>query len=505
MNTRLPDARPSRLRQLLSESTLYTLGNVARRSFSLVTMPVFTRYLSTSGYGVLSIVGSVQNMLEVFYELGMAQSSTRFYYECKDARERQTLFGTLLILSLAVTAVFSVLLLLVGEWLWSLVAPEVPFYPYIALTIATVFFGSIGVLPRAIFRVENQVPRFFRLSVSQTALTAALAVVLVVAFAVGPVGPVLATAVVAVIYFAIYAWTLRGHVRFTFDWNLARRAMAFGLPEVPLRWGNWALKVSDRLILQRFTTLSVVGLYSVGSTIGKTPFDLVANGIHWAIVPFFYATATKESDERSKSIFAEVATWNVVILAGLGLVTIAFAGDLIALLASSRFAAAETVIPFVVVASFLEALFYIPSKGIYLQRKTQYLLPLFLVPAAINVGLNFALIPAFGMMGAAGSRVVGDAIMVGLTVAVSQRLYPIPYQYARIGKVVLAAAILAAAASLVPEAPLLLRVPMKLVLVGLFPVVFYAMGVRDDRLMGLVRQRLAALSTHPLVSRSRAK
>ena len=328
MTTRAPETRPSRLRQLLSESTLYTLGNVARRSFSLITMPVFTRYLSTSGYGLLSIVGTVQNMLEVFYELGMGQSSTRFYYECRDARERQTLFGTLLILSLAVTAVLSVLLLLVGEWLWGFVAPDVPFYPYIGLTIATVFFGGIGVLPRALFRVENQVPRFFRLSVSQTALTVVLALVFVVGFAVGPVGPILATCLVAVIYFVVYACALRGRVRFAFDWDLARRALAFGLPEVPLRWGQLALKVSDRLILQHFATLSVVGVYSVGYAVGKMPFDLVANGIHWAIVPFFYATATQESDARSKRIFAEVATWNVVILAGLGLATVVFAaGD----------------------------------------------------------------------------------------------------------------------------------------------------------------------------------
>ena len=444
-------------------------------------------------------------MLEVFYELGMGQSSTRFYYECRDTRERQTLFGTLLILSLAVSAVLTALLLIVGEWLWHLVAPEVPFYPYIGLTIATVFFGGIGVLPRAIFRVENQVPRFFRLSVSQTALTAVLAVALVVGFAVGPVGPILATCVVAAIYFVVYAWTLRGHVRWAFDWELARRALAFGLPEVPLRWGSWALKVSDRLILQRFTTLSVVGLYSVGCTIGKTPFDLVANGIHWAIVPFFYATATEESDERSKRIFAEVATWNVVILAGLGLVTVAFAADLIEVLASSKFSAAQAVIPFVVVASFLEALFYIPSKGIYLKRKTQYLLPLFLVPAAINIGLNFALIPGFGMMGAAWSRVVGDAIMVGLTLAVSQRIYPIPYEYGRLGKVVLVATILAGAAIAAPEAPVLLRLATKLGLVALYLPLLYAVGVRDERLFGLVRERLEAWSLRPLGSRSSAK
>ena len=501
MTTPAPGTRPSRLRQLLGESTLYTLGNVVRRSFSLVTMPVFTRYLSTSGYGVLSIVGTVQNMLEVFYELGLAQSSTRFYYECRDARERQTLFGTLLILSLVVTAVLSVLLLVGGEALWGLVAADVPFYPYIGLTIATVFFGAIGVLPRALFRVTNQVPRFLRLSVSQTALTVVLAVVLVIGFAVGPLGPILATCVVAVVYFVVYANTLRGHVRFAFDWDLARRALVFGLPEVPLRWGSWALKVSDRLILQHLTTLSVVGVYSVGAAIGKMPFDLIANGIHWAIVPFFYATATQESDERSKQILAEVATWNLVILAGIGVAMIVFAADLIALLASSEFAGARAVVPLVVTASFLEALFQIPSQGIYLKRKTGYLLPLFLVPAGVNVGLNFMLIPHFGIMGAAWSRVLGGAVMVGLTLIVAQRIYPIPYQYGRIGKVVLIAVLLATAGHLVPDAPLLVSVPAKLAVVALFPILLHLAGVRDARLIALVRERLPVWSLRPFGSR----
>ena len=248
-------------------------------------------------------------------------------------------------------------------------------------------------------------------------------------------GPILATCVVAIVYSAVYAYALRGHVRFAFDWDLARRTLAFGLPEIPLRWGSWALKVSDRLILQRFTALSAVGIYSVGYAIGKMPFELVANGIHWAIVPFFYATATEESDARSKRIFAEVATWNVVVLAGLGLATVVFAGGSPgpARHVEVRGGPGGHSRSWSSPPSWKRCSTFRAKESI-LKRKTQYLLPLFLVPAAINVGLNFALIPAFGMMGAAWSRVVGDGIMVGLTLAVSQRIYPIPYEYGRIGQ-----------------------------------------------------------------------
>ena len=321
-----PSGKPSRFWQFVKESGLYILGNVLRRGFSLITMPVFTRYLSPSGYGILSIVGAVQNMLEVFYEMGLASASTRFYYDCKDQNQRQRLFGTLLVLSLGVTTTLTVLLFALGPWLWSMIAQDVPFWPYIALTIGTVLLGNIGILPRVLFRVQNRVPTFFRLSVVHTALNVLLAVALVVGASLGPTGPVLATFVVTAIFVAVNAHYLRPHVRLTLDWTSARRALRFGLPDIPMHLIAGTLRIVDRLILQRFTSLAVVGIYSVGVSVSKAPFDLVGNGIHWALVPFFYATATQDSEQRAKAMLARVATYNVVVLAGLGLATVLFGG-----------------------------------------------------------------------------------------------------------------------------------------------------------------------------------
>ena len=483
----------NRFVQLVSESTLYVLGNVLRRGLSVITMPVFTRYLSTSGYGVLAIVGTVQNMLEVFYEMGTAQSSTRFYYDCKDKRERETLLGTLLIFSLASTLILTFLLFALGDLIWRFVGKEIPFYPYMALTIGTVFLGNLGVLPRVLFRVQNQVPRFFRLSLAQSVLTVSLSVLFVVWFALGPLGPVLATFIVAAFFFAVYGYCLRGHVRMVFRWAIARRALAFGLPEIPLRWGSWALKVADRLILQHFTSLSVVAIYSVGYSVSKMPFDLVGNAVHWAIVPFFYSTAKKESEARSKEIFSRVATYNVAVLAGLALATTLFGRELIEILASAKYAEAVAIVPIIVAASFLQELYYIPSKGIYLKEKTAVLPLILLVPAGLNIGLNFLLIPRFGMMGAAWATLACYAVMIVLALAISQRIYPIPYEYGRITKVILAAGILSAVGGIVPEASLLARIVMKAALLLLFPLILYLVDFFENYEIDWIRDQFATL------------
>jgi O-antigen/teichoic acid export membrane protein len=482
------------LRQLVGNSTLYTLGNGLRRSLSLITMPVFTRFLPPAGYGVLAVVGSVQSMLEVLYELGVAQSSTRLYYDAKDREDQRTLFGTLLIFSMIVTAAFSAIFLLAGDWLWNAVSEEIPFYPYVALTVGTVFLGNVGVLPRVLFRVKNQVPVFFRLTLVQSIVSAALSVGLVVLFGFGPLGPIFATFVVSAIFAGVYGYYLRGEVKAAFDASLLRQSMSFGLPEVPLRWGSWALKVADRLILQRLTSLAVVAVYSVGYSVGKMAFDLVGKGIHWAIVPFFYSTAKRESEADAKRIFAGVATYNVMVLAAMGLATVMYAREAIAILASQKYAEAETIVPLIVIASFLQESFYIPSKGLYLMKKTAYMPPMLLVPAALNIGLNFLLIPTLGMMGAAWATVIAYVVMITTTLIVSQRVYPIPYEWNRILKVLGVAVGLGILKDFLPEAGLVLGVAMKTGLLLSFPVVLYLVGFFEGHEITWIRGRVARLS-----------
>src|SRR5436305_10074696 len=70
--------------------------------------------------------------------------------------------------------------------------------------------------------------------------------------------------------------------------------------------------------------------------------------------------------------------------------------------------------------------------GIGRARQTQFNWIVSGVAAAINVALNFALIPRYGMMGAAISTAAAYvALFLGMTLN-SQRVYPLPYQWRRV-------------------------------------------------------------------------
>ena len=70
--------------------------------------------------------------------------------------------------------------------------------------------------------------------------------------------------------------------------------------------------------------------------------------------------------------------------------------------------------------------------GIGRARRTQFNWIVSGVAAALNIALNFALIPRYGMMGAAVSTAAAYvALFLGMTIN-SQQVYPVPYQWRRV-------------------------------------------------------------------------
>ena len=473
----------TRILQLVSDTFFYSLGLVLRRGLSVVTLPVLTRYLSVRDFGMLSIIGTVRELLGVVFELGIPNSSTRFYYDCQTQEERQRLFGTLLVFSMTVALVGSLLLAWAGPIIWSQLVPDIPFYPYISLTLATILVSPIGNLVRSLFRVTNRVPLHTTFGFIQGLLTAALTIALVVIWNLGVLGAVLGTLVASLVLVPFSFRYLRGHIEWTFSPHLIQRALAFGLPEIPVRIATWVLRLMDRLILQAYLPLRVVGLYSLGYMLGGTAFELIASSVNSAILPFFYLTATNESKTHSARLFADIAVYNTALLGFLGLGTILFAREVILVFATPEYMEAEAVVLLVAWASIFQALANVPNRAIYLVKKTGYLPLVFAVPALVNVGLNFLLIPRYGMMGAAWATLLAYPLLFALTLWVAQKVYPIPYDYGRMAKPLILALGLSLLKDVVPHEPLVRSLCLKALLLGAFPLGLVVLGfvTADER------------------------
>jgi O-antigen/teichoic acid export membrane protein len=226
--------------------------------------------------------------------------------------------------------------------------------------------------------------------------------------------------------------------------------LRFGVLLVPVALAGWVANFSDRFVLRIFDDLAEVAVYSVGykvSTLVEVaivwPFQLA-----WPTVAF--SISRREGHERT---YARTLTYlmAVLVFACVALSLVARVGVAFAL--GESYALAYRVVPLVTLAYALHGVHYCVSPAIHVAGATRYLTLYTILGAALNLALNFALIPRFGMMGAAAATALSFAAVAGLTWRIAQRLHPVPYETGRLGALCALGLAAAGAGLLLPAGP----------------------------------------------------
>ena len=88
---------------------------------------------------------------------------------------------------------------------------------------------------------------------------------------------------------------------------------------------------------------------------------------------------------------------------------------------------AVTIMPLIAFAGVLNGLIsYYAQRAFMLSGKTSMFMWAMLPPVILNIGLNFWLIPKFGLMGAVYATIVSYALGFILAMVVGRRYYPLP-------------------------------------------------------------------------------
>jgi len=108
-----------------------------------------------------------------------------------------------------------------------------------------------------------------------------------------------------------------------------------------------------------------------------------------------------------------------------------FVEEALALFTGPAFYDAKNVVIYLVPAIMLSQM-YIFAPGIFIVKKTSYVIWINVFGAIVNVILNFLLIPFFGIIGAALATLIGHSLVFFIYMYFSQRFYSVPHNWNRI-------------------------------------------------------------------------
>lgn len=89
--------------RFLKHSGIYAIGNALNRFGALLLLPVYTRYLSPTEYGVLESLYLISTVVSGLLGVGIAHATLRFYFDYENQADRNSVVSTNLIASLGIS------------------------------------------------------------------------------------------------------------------------------------------------------------------------------------------------------------------------------------------------------------------------------------------------------------------------------------------------------------------------------------------------------------------
>jgi O-antigen/teichoic acid export membrane protein len=408
------------------QTLIYGLGNVAVQAVGLLTLPVFGRVFSEAEYGVLELATVTLAALVIIADAGLASAAQRSWFDYTDEHhlERRVVMSTAIVVSLAASGTIGAVLVLarepVSEWLFA----GQQYTTVVVLVAAALPLTILAQLLRELMRLRFRAWSYMISASLGAAITGFLGVGAVLFLDAGLDG-VLWGIVIGAGAAALYgSVVVRADLGARVSSGELRTMLAYGLPLVPAALAVWALTFIDRIMLGRLSDLAEVGEYAVANRVAMPLLFAVAAFVT-AFSPFILA-AHSEDPDREKQIRARVL---IYLTAGLVLMALAlglFAREIVEIMAP-QFDDAYRATGLVAAGLVAFGLSTVLMTGLAITRRTGHVAVAATVAAAVNIGLNFLLIPPWGMIGAAAASLIAYAVLTTLYHLQAQRVYRTPY------------------------------------------------------------------------------
>jgi O-antigen/teichoic acid export membrane protein len=382
---------------------VYSFGALFLKGVSFFLLPLYTKLLSPEEYGILELLSTFTNVLDITLSLGLLSVLLVEYYHYSD-ENRKKLIAQIISSFLAVSTPLYLL-----AFIFVLIFQD-NFFPgvksllivIVVLTSYLTFFQSLITL------LLKQMQRAAQVTILQVAtgiFSIALNVLFVYGLQTGIDGIIWSSFLAVVLFFSYSSWFIysRLNYHFTLDKVEVIKFLKLGLPFVPNALALWFMNSSNRWILLNYTNLDEVGYFSVATRFSSLFEPII---IH----PFLGAYTPQILKKFSAGNFHQ-HTGKIFILAILFFGISGFAIQIIAgWMIDDKFDSALHLIPILVMANIFNLMAQVLANILVFKKRIPSMLLSIIAGALASFMANFALVPVYGALGAAIAINVGGIV-----------------------------------------------------------------------------------------------
>lgn len=431
-------------KRLTGDTALYGMSSILGRLINFILVPIHTRFMSDTEYGINSDIYTILAFLMVLLTYGFETGFFRFAEKYRDRK--------LLVYSTATRSILISTLIFLGVvYLFQSPILETIRYAdhpeYLWMLLGVISADAISAVPMAKLRNERRAKRFVR----NRLLVISINVLLNVFFFMwlpemstwdGQIGEwcnqlwnpqwkvtyVLLANLIANVVMLIDLLPEFLKIKEGFDKAIWKEMLRYSIPLMLAGLPGVANEMADRQFIKYLMpeeiSLAQLGIYSA---VYKLSIALVLfnQAFRYAAEPLFFEEGEKGTN---REVFAQILRAFTVVMC-FGLVVVLAFSDILKemFLQNEEFWVGMDILPILLISNVFLGIHTNMSIWYKLSDKTKYGIYITGIGFFFTVVLNLLLIPRIGIMGAAYATLASYASMATASYILGQIHYPIPY------------------------------------------------------------------------------
>jgi len=394
-----------KFRATAKNTILYSVSNFAGKLSGVILLPLYTSSLSPDLFGLFVLFEVVYQVIQSITGLGLRGALMRWYWDEAYEGQQKQIFFTVLSTYVLINVVAAFGLYAVFDVLADLVFKANIETNLRIVFIASTFIRLVVEVLLLLMRIQHKAVKHTNYQLIQIFVFVGCIAVFLPLMKLEIAGIFWAFLISYLLLFVLLIPFLKANIDWKYRKDLLKEMMAFGLPLALSNMVNLVLSISDKFIINFFTTLQNVGNYGLAFKISNIVQLMVVNAFMNSYTHVYYKSM---SDADNSRFFSRSLTYLVLFLSFVSLGLVLFIENVVNVLTFNNVDYHDSIplIPVLTIGLIfggIRSMFTLPLTK-YKQTKTISIISV--ITGIINIGLNILLVPLWGSMGAAISTLV---------------------------------------------------------------------------------------------------
>lgn len=404
----------AKINKVASAGIGYTIGNVLIKGLAFLTLPIFTRLMSLSDYGLFTTYAAYESIIVIFTSLGL-------YSSLKSAN--QNFQGKIeeYVSSVSLLPIISTLLFLCIAYFVSLFTPGIWGFPdkFVYLMIIQALGSGMITMYNCRVSLDFSYKSFLKISLLSSVGNIALSLLFILTICSdNPFeGRVLGTFVPAVLLgIFIYSQFFR-KAKPSFNKEYIKYGLSYSLPLVPHGLSQLVLSQFGKIIIQNRIGNEAAGLYGLAYTVALIP-QIMVQSLALAWGPWFFEAYSENRINTIKSRAKDYVNGFSILI----IVLFCVSPEMIKVLSDRSYWEAISIVCPAILGVYFVFLYGLPVEVEYYYKKTSYLATGTIIAAVVDIVLCVTFVPVYGYHAAVYATVFTYALYLAMHMLIACKL-----------------------------------------------------------------------------------